>query len=65
MVYLSFQVKDICFPVIDDQRWLTNVDNTHWLDHLHHILSGAVKIADKVKVFCGEGDFFPHVKEVL
>ncbi len=41
-------MKDICFPVIDDQRWLSNIDNTHWLDHLHHILSGAVRIADKV-----------------
>ncbi len=56
------KVKDICFPVIDDQRWLSNVDNTHWLDHLHHILSGAVRIADKVEnnktsvvVHCSDG----------
>ena len=43
------KVKDVCFPVIDDQRWLSNVDNTHWLDHLHCILRGAVGIADKVR----------------
>ena len=42
------KVKDMCFPVIDDQMWLSNIDNTNWLNHLHCILSGAVKIADKV-----------------
>ena len=42
------KVRDICFPVIDDQNWLSNVDNTNWLNHLHCILKGAVSIADKV-----------------
>ena len=23
------KVKEVCFPVIDDQRWLSNVDNTN------------------------------------
>lgn len=56
------KVKDMCFPVIDDQRWLSNIDNTQWLHHLHCILSGAVKIADKVEnsktsviVHCSDG----------
>jgi hypothetical protein len=40
----------MCFPVIDDQRWLSNLEATHWLDHVKQILAGAVKIADKV--FC-------------
>ena len=22
------KVKEVCFPVIDDQKWLSNVDNT-------------------------------------
>ena len=22
------KVKDVCFPVIDDQKWLSNIDNT-------------------------------------
>ena len=38
----------MCFPVIDDQGWLSNLEATHWLDHVKQILAGAVKIADKV-----------------
>ena len=38
----------MCFPVIDDARWLSNLESTHWLDHVKQILAGAVKIADKV-----------------
>ena len=56
------RVKEICFPVIDDQRWLSNIDNTQWLHHLHCILTAAVKIADKVEnsktsvvVHCSDG----------
>ena len=39
----------MCFPVIDDTRWLSNLEATHWLDHVKQILAGAVKIADKVR----------------
>lgn len=56
------KLRDICFPVIDDNRWLSNVDNTNWLHHLHCILAGAVKVADKVEnakssviVHCSDG----------
>jgi myotubularin-related protein 1/2 len=42
------QVKDMCFPVIEDAKWLSNLEATHWLDHVKQILAGAVKIADKV-----------------
>jgi myotubularin-related protein 1/2 len=42
------KVRDICFPDIDDSKWLSNIDNTQWLHHLHCILSGAVKIAERV-----------------
>ena len=42
------KVKDMCFPHIEDQRWLSNLEATNWLDHIKQILSGAVKIADKV-----------------
>jgi len=48
--------------VIDDQRWLSNLEATHWLDHVKQILAGAVKIADKVEnhktsvvVHCSDG----------
>ena len=42
------KVKDMCFPHIEDQRWLSNLEATNWLDHIKQILSGAVKIVDKV-----------------
>ena len=28
------KLKDICFPTIDDVHWLTNLENTHWLEHI-------------------------------
>ena len=40
----------MCFPVIDDTRWLSNLEATHWLDHVKQILAGAVKITDKVGI---------------
>jgi len=56
------KVKDMCFPLIDDARWLSNLEATHWLDHLKQILAGAVKIAEKVEnhktsvvVHCSDG----------
>ena len=44
------KVKDMCFPVIEDQRWLSNLESTNWLLHIKQILAGAVKVADKVSV---------------
>jgi len=56
------KVKDMCFPVIDDARWLSNLEATGWLNHVKLILAGAVKIADKVEnhktsvvVHCSDG----------
>jgi len=56
------KVKEMCFPVIDDARWLSNLEATHWLDHVKQILAGAVKITDKVEnhktsviVHCSDG----------
>ena len=28
------KLKDICFPTIDDVHWLTNLEGTHWLEHI-------------------------------
>ena len=39
----------MCFPAIDDQKWLSNLEASQWLDHGKQILSGAVKIVEKVK----------------
>lgn len=56
------KVKEMCFPVIDDARWLSNLEATHWLDHVKQILAGAVKITDKVEnhktsviIHCSDG----------
>lgn len=56
------KVREICFPVIDDAKFLSNVDNTQWLHHLHCIIQAAAKIADKVEnsktsvvVHCSDG----------
>lgn len=56
------KVKDMCFPVIDDARWLSNLESTGWLKHVKLVLAGAVKIADKVEthktsvvVHCSDG----------
>ncbi|ELU08223.1 hypothetical protein CAPTEDRAFT_154749 [Capitella teleta] len=56
------KLKDICFPTIDDSHWLSNIESTHWLEHIKQILSGAVRIADKVEsnktsvlVHCSDG----------
>lgn len=56
------KVKDMCFPVIDDAHWLSNLETTGWLNHVKLILAGAVKIADKVEnhktsvvVHCSDG----------
>ena len=56
------KVKEVCFPVIDDQKWLSNIDNTQWLNHLHQVLKGTVKIIDAIEnkktsviVHCSDG----------
>jgi myotubularin-related protein 1/2 len=28
------KLKDICFPTIDDGHWLSNIESTHWLEHI-------------------------------
>ncbi|CAG5114831.1 unnamed protein product [Candidula unifasciata] len=56
------KLKEVCFPTIDDARWLSNIESTHWLEHIKIILAGAVRIADKVEsnktsvlVHCSDG----------
>ncbi|XP_077984978.1 phosphatidylinositol-3,5-bisphosphate 3-phosphatase MTMR2-like [Glandiceps talaboti] len=43
------KLKDICYPQIDDNHWLSNIEATHWLEHIKLILAGAVRIADKIE----------------
>jgi hypothetical protein len=46
MILIGF--VDICFPTVDDVHWLSAIESTHWLEHIKCILSGAVRIVDKV-----------------
>lgn len=41
-------IVEICFPTVDDAHWLSAIESTHWLEHIKCILSGAVRIVDKV-----------------
>lgn len=56
------KLKEIVYPSIDDTRWLSNVDSTHWLEYIRMLLAGAVRIADKIEsgktsvvVHCSDG----------
>ncbi|XP_043913100.1 myotubularin-related protein 1 isoform X1 [Protopterus annectens] len=56
------KLKESVYPLTDDARWLSNVDSSHWLENIKWLLSGAVRIADKVEsgktsvvVHCSDG----------
>ncbi|XP_005991906.1 myotubularin-related protein 1 isoform X1 [Latimeria chalumnae] len=56
------KLKEFIYPVIDEARWLSNVDATHWLEYIRLLLAGAVRIADKIEsgktsvvVHCSDG----------
>ena len=56
------KLKDVCFPQIDDARWLSNIESTHWLEHIKQILAAAIRVADRIEnhqtsvvVHCSDG----------
>ncbi|KAJ4441683.1 Myotubularin- protein 2, partial [Periplaneta americana] len=56
------KLKELCFPNIEESRWLSGVESTYWLKHIKCILAGAVRIVDKVEnhktsvlVHCSDG----------
>ncbi|XP_051755589.1 myotubularin-related protein 1a isoform X12 [Ctenopharyngodon idella] len=56
------KLKEVVYPIIDEQRWHSAIDGTHWLEHIRLLLAGAVRIADKVEsskssvvVHCSDG----------
>ncbi|XP_033227692.1 myotubularin-related protein 2 isoform X3 [Belonocnema kinseyi] len=56
------KLKELCFPIIDEARWLSGIESTMWLKHIKNILAGAVRIVDKVEnhktsvmVHCSDG----------
>lgn len=42
------KLKELCFPNIDETRWLSGIEQTYWLKHIKCILAGAARIVDKV-----------------
>ncbi|KAG8453004.1 hypothetical protein GDO86_004712 [Hymenochirus boettgeri] len=56
------KLKEISYPIIQESHWLSNLESTHWLEHIKLILAGALRIADKVEsgktsvvVHCSDG----------
>lgn len=56
------KLKELCFPTMEEARWLSAVESTYWLKHIKCILAGAVRIVDKVEnhktsvlVHCSDG----------
>lgn len=56
------KLKEVCYPLVDDQKWLSSIDNTLWLKHLKFILAGAARIVEKIDalrtsvlVHCSDG----------
>ena len=56
------KLKEICFPAIDDQHWYSNLESTHWLEHIRAVLAGALRVAHAIEnsktsvvVHCSDG----------
>ncbi|XP_078513114.1 phosphatidylinositol-3,5-bisphosphate 3-phosphatase MTMR2 [Lissotriton helveticus] len=56
------KLKEIVYPSIQEVHWLSNLESTHWLEHIKLILAGALRLADKVEsgktsvvVHCSDG----------
>lgn len=56
------KVKDVVYPTIDEARWHSAIDQTHWLEYIKLLLAGAVKVADKLEsgktsvvIHCSDG----------
>jgi myotubularin-related protein 1/2 len=45
------KVREIVFPSVDDVHFLSNLENTRWLDHIKTILSGGVRIAELIEKY--------------
>ncbi|XP_064390000.1 myotubularin-related protein 2-like [Halichondria panicea] len=56
------KLQDICYPDVDDQRWFSSLEATHWLDYIKDVLGGAVRVAEVIEkqkssvlVHCSDG----------
>lgn len=53
------KLKELCFPNIDETRWLSGIEQTYWLKHIKCILAGAARIVDKVNTLIN-----PHYRNL-
>ncbi|XP_073983033.1 phosphatidylinositol-3-phosphate phosphatase isoform X2 [Rhodnius prolixus] len=44
------KLKELCFPNIDEAKWLSGLESTYWLKHIKCILAGACRIVDKIEI---------------
>ncbi|KAB7499459.1 Myotubularin-related protein 2, partial [Armadillidium nasatum] len=56
------KLQEVVYPHIDNNHWLSNLEASHWMEHLRCVLSGALKIVDKIEshktsvvVHCSDG----------
>ncbi|XP_076183632.1 phosphatidylinositol-3-phosphate phosphatase isoform X2 [Ptiloglossa arizonensis] len=56
------KLKELCFPTIEEARWLSGIESTVWLKHIKYVLAGAFRIVEKVEnhktsvlVHCSDG----------
>ncbi|XP_078457232.1 phosphatidylinositol-3,5-bisphosphate 3-phosphatase MTMR2-like isoform X1 [Lampetra planeri] len=56
------KLKELVFPTVTESRWLSSLEATHWLEHIKAVLSGAIRIAEKLElertsvlVHCSDG----------
>lgn len=61
-MHICLNFVEECYPNIDDNKWLSAIEATKWLEHIKCIISGAVRIVDKVEnnktsvlVHCSDG----------
>lgn len=52
------KLRDVVFPTIDDAHWLTNIESTHWLDH---VKVGGLSRAVVIDPMGGVGHIFSDI----
>ena len=55
-------LMDLCYGTNDEKNWLSHLEQTHWLSHLHYLISGSCRIVQvlqdeglSVLVHCSDG----------
>lgn len=48
--FIKICFAELCFPNIDEAKWLSGLESTYWLKHIKCILAGACRIVDKIEI---------------